>query len=305
MILKFYEYFGVVLEVVEERGRIHASDIREVVAIRTGVTPDERQMETRSDRGRSIFNSRVHWAMQYLFQAGALSRPEPATFEITDIGRKLREEFPLGFDQQVLKELEGYRNWINRVPDSGASDLEEPELEEGGTPQERIEASIQELELALAQDLVVRLREMPPSFLEKTVLVLLHKMGYGDGEDSLRHLGRAGDEGVDGVINQDKLGLQKVYVQAKRYGEGNNIGRPAVQTFQGALQGQGASSGILITTSGFTVEAQEYVGRQMATSIVLIDGRELGRLLVQNQVGIAIRRTYDVSEVDENFFAID
>ena len=128
--------------------------------------------------------------------------------------------------------------------------------------------------------------------------------GFGDGEDSLRHLGRAGDEGVDGVINQDKLGLQKVYVQAKRYGEGNNIGRPAVQTFQGALQGQGASSGILITTSGFTLEAQEYVGRQMATSIVLIDGRELGRLLVQNQVGIAIRRTYDVSEVDENFFAI-
>jgi len=305
MILKYFEYFGVVLEVVSEQGRIHASEIREIVAMRTAVTSEERQLETRSDRGRSIFNSRVHWAVQYLFQAGALSRPAPATFEITDIGRGLREKYPNGFDQKVLKELEGYQNWVNRIPDSGINEIEESELDEGGTPQERIEASIQELELALAQDLVVRLREMPPSFLEKTVLVLLHKMGYGDGEDSLRHLGRAGDEGVDGVINQDKLGLQKIYVQAKRYGEGNNIGRPAVQTFQGALQGQGASSGVLITTSGFTADAQEYVGRQMATSIVLIDGRELGRLLVQNQVGIAIRRTYDVSEVDENFFALN
>jgi len=305
MILKYFEYFGVVLTVVNQEGRIHASEIREIVAIRTGVSQEERLMETRSDRGRSIFNSRVHWAVQYLFQAGALSRPAPATFEITDIGRELIEKYPQGFDQQVLKELEGYRNWINRISDSGESVIEESELEEGGTPQERIEASIEELELALAQELVVRLREMPPSFLEKTILRLLHKMGYGEGEDSLRHLGRSGDEGVDGVINQDKLGLQKVYVQAKRYGDGNNIGRPAVQTFQGALQGQGASSGILITTSGFTAEAQEYVGRQMTTSIVLIDGRELGRLMVQNQVGIAIRRTYDVSEVDENFFAVN
>jgi restriction system protein len=305
MILKYFEYFGVVLTVVKQEGRIHASEIREIVAIRTGVSQEERLMETRSDRGRSIFNSRVHWAVQYLFQAGALSRPAPATFEITDIGRELIEKYPQGFDQQVLKELEGYRNWINRISDSGESTIEESELEAGGTPQERIEASIEELELALAQELVVRLREMPPSFLEKTILRLLHKMGYGEGEDSLRHLGRSGDEGVDGVINQDKLGLQKVYVQAKRYGDGNNIGRPAVQTFQGALQGQGASSGILITTSGFTAEAQEYVGRQMTTSIVLIDGRELGRLMVQNQVGIAIRRTYDVSEVDENFFAVN
>lgn len=305
MILKYFEYFGVVLAVVDEEGRIHTSEIREIVATRTGVSPEERLMETRSDRGRSIFNSRVHWAVQYLFQAGALSRPAPATFEITDIGRDLIKKYPDGFDQQVLKELEGYQNWINRNPVSGEILIEEPEFEEGGTPQERIEASIEELESALAQELVVRLREMPPSFLEKTILKLLHKMGYGEGEDSLRHLGRSGDEGVDGVINQDKLGLQKVYVQAKRYGAGNNIGRPAVQTFQGALQGQGASSGILITTSGFTTEALEYVGRQMATSIVLIDGRELGRLLVQNQVGIAIRRTYDVSEVDENFFAIN
>lgn len=305
MILKYYEYFGVVLEVVSEKGRIHASEIREIVALRTGVTPEERLVETRSDRGRSIFNSRVHWAVQYLFQAGALSRPAPATFEITDIGRGLKEKYPNGFDQQILKELDGYRNWVNRVPNENENEIEESELENGGTPQERIEASIQELELALAQDLIVRLREMPPLFLEKTVLVLLHKMGYGDGEDSLRHLGRSGDEGVDGVINQDKLGLQKVYVQAKRYGDGNNIGRPAVQTFQGALQGQGASSGIFITTSGFTSDAKEYVGRQMATSIVLIDGRELGRLLVQHQVGISTRRTYDVSEVDENFFAVN
>jgi restriction system protein len=305
MILKYYEYFGVVLEVVSEKGRIHASEIREIVALRTGVTPEERLVETRSDRGRSIFNSRVHWAVQYLFQAGALSRPAPATFEITDIGRGLKKKYPNGFDQQILKELDGYRNWVNRVPNENENEIEESELENGGTPQERIEASIQELELALAQDLIVRLREMPPLFLEKTVLVLLHKMGYGDGEDSLRHLGRSGDEGVDGVINQDKLGLQKVYVQAKRYGDGNNIGRPAVQTFQGALQGQGASSGIFITTSGFTSDAKEYVGRQMATSIVLIDGRELGRLLVQHQVGISTRRTYDVSEVEENFFAVN
>jgi restriction system protein len=134
------------------------------------------------------------------------------------------------------------------------------------------------------------------------ILVLLGKMGYGDGDDSLEHLGGPGDEGLDGVINQDRLGLQRIYIQAKRYKDGNNIGRPEVQKFMGALQGQGASGGVFITTSKFSHDAEDYVSKNMTPRIILIDGPELGRLLVKHEVGVVSLRTYNVLEIDENLF---
>ena len=133
-------------------------------------------------------------------------------------------------------------------------------------------------------------------------MILLGKMGYGDGNDSLEHLGGSGDEGLDGVINQDRLGLQNIYVQAKRYKQGNNIGRPEVQKFMGALQGQGASGGVFITTSEFSRDAEEYVAKNMTPRIILIDGFELGRLLVKHEVGVVALRSYKVLEIDENLF---
>jgi restriction system protein len=142
-----------------------------------------------------------------------------------------------------------------------------------------------------------------PKFLELITLVLLSKMGYGDGSDSsFVHLGGPGDEGLDGVINQDSLGLQKIYLQAKRYQQGSNIGGPEIQAFMGALHGQGANGGVFITTSKFTKAAEDYVAKNMTTRIVLIDGFELGRLLVKYEVGVVALRSYKVLEIDENLF---
>jgi restriction system protein len=225
-----------------------------------------------------------------------------ATYAINDLGKKLLAENPAGFDVSVLEETEGWIQWGVRTRNRQEALNGSAILPNEETPNESIEASIDQIESNLAHELVTRLQEASPQFLEETILELLGRMGYGDGNDSLEHLGGPGDEGVDGVINQDKLGLQRIYIQAKRYKFGNNIGGPALQNFMGALKGKGASGGVFITTSAFTPAALEYVSRNMEPRIVLIDGVELGRLLIQHEVGVIALRTYKVLEIDENFF---
>ena len=141
---------------------------------------------------------------------------------------------------------------------------------------------------------------MSPEFLEKSVLHLLGAMGYGVDSDSLKHTGGPGDEGVDGVINQDALGIQRIYVQAKRYKSGNNISRETIQSFIGALQG--ASGGVFITTSAFTQGALDFASKHLTPKIVLIDGLQLGKLMVKYEIGVTVRRTYKLMEIDENYF---
>jgi restriction system protein len=299
MIKRFYEYYIPVLKYLEENGPTHQRVLKDALVEIEKLTPED--VALTSEKGTNIFNSRIHWAVQYLFQSGALDRPAKATYSINALGKSLLDKFPNGIDPAILQETEGYKHWdvrsksnqIQRVASLG---------ETGETPTENIESAIQQLEDSLAHELVSRLREASPKFLEEVILLLLGRMGYGDGENSLVHLGGPGDEGLDGVVNQDALGLQRIYIQAKRYKEGNNIGRPEVQKFMGALQGQGASGGVFITTSKFSQDAEDYVNKNMTTRIILIDGYELGRLLVKHEVGVVSLRSYKVLEIDENFF---
>ena len=143
---------------------------------------------------------------------------------------------------------------------------------------------------------------MRAKFLELVVLKLLRAMGYGDSETSIEHLGGPGDEGVDGVINQDSLGLQRIYVQAKRYKAENTIGRPDLQKFVGALSGLGANGGVFITTSSFSNEAKEYAIKNISQRIILIDGQELGKLMVRYGIGVQPKNSYQVVDIDEDFF---
>jgi restriction system protein len=300
MIRKFHDYFVPVLKYLNDNGPTYQKILKEELAKIENLT--DQDLTQTSERGTNIFSSRIHWALQYLYQSGALQRPAKATYAINELGKKLLNENPAGFDVSVLEETEGWIQWGVRTRNrqealNGAAVVPNEE-----TPNESIEASIDQIESNLAHELVTRLQEASPQFLEETLLELLGQMGYGDGNDSLEHLGGPGDEGVDGVINQDKLGLQRIYIQAKRYKFGNNVGGPALQNFMGALKGKGASGGVFITTSAFTPAALEYVSRNMEPRIVLIDGVELGRLLIQHEVGVIALRTYKVLEIDENFF---
>ena len=300
MIKKFHEYYVPVLKYLKESGPTHQSKIKEALGKIENLTQDE--INQTSEKGTNIFSSRIHWALQYLYQSGAVDRPSKATYAINEMGTNLLSKYPTEIKPEVLEDTEGYVSWGVRARSSQADKPKVSIASGGETPTENIESAIQKLEDSLAQELITRIMQATPKFLEQIILVLLGKMGYGDGNDSLEHLGGSGDEGLDGVINQDRLGLQKIYIQAKRYKQGNNIGRPEVQKFMGALAGQGASGGVFITTSEFSREAEQYVAKNMTPRIILIDGFELGRLLVKHEVGVVALRSYKVLEIDENLF---
>lgn len=257
--------------------------------------------------GKSRARSRAHWAIEYLAQAGAVDRPRRGILQINDTGRQLMAEHPAGFRVAALRHLPGMQDWMRRtqegqrarrdaahveVADEDASDV---------SPLEKLIEAISDLDRRTAADLVVRLREQEPVFLERAVLKLLHAMGYGGSEEDGEHLGRSHDGGLDGVIRQDALGIERVYVQAKRYAQTNTVGSGAIREFVGALTGVGASGGVFITTSSFSSDATKYVER-LSPRVILIDGIELGRLMVQYGVGVATTQTIRVTEVDENFF---
>jgi len=273
----------------------------EYVAIAEKLTPEE--IATVNARGTNIFRSRINWASTYLVQAKALARPERGYIEITDRGRQLLVDYPGGFDEKVLRDFPEWKDaWSGKYSDEYVERHKEKTITDS-SPTETIENTIDELEEIVANDLVQRVRGMSPKFLELVVLQLLQKMGYGDDSTGIQHLGGPGDEGVDGVINQDSLGLQRIYVQAKRYKEGNTIGRPDIQKFVGALTGLGANGGVFITTSDFSADARDYADKTLPTTrIVLIDGSTLGHLMVRHGIGVQVRRSYQLVDVDEDFF---
>ena len=261
------------------------------------------EIARKSPKGTGIFRSRVHWSQAFLAQAGAVSRPQRGYLEITERGLKLLEENPQGFKKNKFNEFPDYANaWGGRRSNEELSGrlIDSPESEI--TPQERIDSAFEEIETALAAEIVQRVRNLSPKFLEIVVLELLHAMGYGASEAGIQHVGGPGDEGIDGVIHQDTLGLQRIYVQAKRYKTENTIGRPDIQKFVGALAGQGANGGVFITTSNFSTDAIDYANKNLSARIVLIDGADFGRLMVRHGIGVQKQRTYSIVDIDEDYF---
>jgi restriction system protein len=308
---KFNDMFSDVLLVLNEGDTLHRSDILSRVIDRLGLTEAEKS-ETMSAGGNRA-RSRVSWSLEFLCQAGAAERPSRGYARITELGRHLLTEQPGGVTLKRLRQTDGLKDWKRRSQAKAEDRQREAALEVEGendgdgdesTPLEKIENSINQIESAIATQLLERIRAEEPVFLERTVLELLHAMGYGNSKDDLTHTGGSGDGGVDGLIRQDRLGLEQIYIQAKRYGEGT-IGRPQIQNFVGALSGKGANRGVFITTSRFTAEARDYVKNLLDKRIVLIDGEEFARLMIANGVGVVSTKSFKLVEIDENFFEID
>ena len=308
---KFSELFNDVLIVLSDGNQHHRRELQAEVLNRLVLTDAERA-ETMSGGGNRA-RSRVHWAFEFLCQSGATKRPKRGYAEITDFGRQLLQENPSGISLELLRQTDGLKDWRRRSIEARAARRNEDELEDleddvdgsgsaDRTPHEQIENSIIAIEAAVASQLLQRLREEDPEFLERTVLKLLHAMGYGSSEDDLQHLGGSGDGGVDGVIRQDKFGLDQIYIQAKRYGSAT-VGRPDIQSFVGALTGQHATRGVFITTSSFSREAKEFARTIQQYRVILVDGEDLVRLMIENKVGVTVSRTVEVVEIDENFFS--
>lgn len=297
----FEYYFIPVLASLKQNGKMHRRENMEDIAKVENLSPEELAQKT--PKGTNIFRSRVHWAQAFLAQAGAVSRPQRGYLEITDRGLKLLAENPQGFKAKKFREFPDYANaWggRNSIGEQGDDVIDTPDSEVA--PLERIESAVTEIEKALAAEIVQRVQNLSPKFLEVVVLELLHAMGYGASDTSIEHVGGPGDEGVDGVIHQDALGLQRIYVQAKRYKAENSIGRPDIQKFVGALAGQGANGGVFITTSSFSADAKDYASKNLNARVVLIDGAEFGLLMVRHGIGVQKRKTFSIVDIDEDYF---
>ena len=249
-----------------------------------------------------LFDNRVGWARTYLKQAGLLQSSKRGTFQITDRGKALLGKSPKQIDVGLLDRYEEFRAFRSRRRDKTEADvkLQEPEPVTDQTPEDALAFAYQKLRKNLEDELLDQIKSASAAFFERLVIDLLVAMGYGGSrQDAGRAVGRSGDGGIDGIIKEDKLGLDVIYVQAKRW-EGT-VGRPEIQKFAGALQGQRANKGVFITTSNFTRDAEEYAN-VINSKIILIDGERLASLMVDHNVGVAPVGVYELKKIDSDYF---
>ncbi len=290
------------LRFAADGGQRSVSDARDHLAVHFSLSDEEREQRLPSGRQRT-FDNRVAWAVSYLKQAGLLSSPARARFAITQSGRDVLTAPPERITIAFLSDLSPeFREFRTARREGQAKDSADNDVSgDTDTPEELLEKADKTLRRALEGELLQRVKHASPAFFEQIVLRLLVAMGYGGSlSDAAEHLGRSGDDGVDGVINEDKLGLDVVHVQAKRWAD-SPVRRPDVQSFAGSLEGQRSRKGVFITTSHFTSDARQYVGR-IEKRIVLIDGAELVRLMIEHGVGVEEVHSYHVLRLDETFF---
>ncbi|WP_254445252.1 MULTISPECIES: restriction endonuclease [unclassified Anabaena] len=249
---------------------------------------------------QTVFDNRVGWARTHLKKAVLLEYPKRGFFQITDRGKDVLIQNPSKINIKFLNQFSEHIEFLNSKKDNDKSEPEIPEISET-TPHESIEFGYQKIRKELELELLNRVKSCSPDFFERLVVDLLVKMGYGGSRrDAGRAIGKSGDGGIDGIIKEDKLGLDIVYIQAKKW-DNTVVGRPEIQKFVGALHGQRARKGVFITTSRFSQEAREYVSI-IDSKIVLVDGQELAQLMIDNQVGVSTVSIYEIKKIDSDYF---
>lgn len=301
MIPNFQALMLPLLKLASDREEHTHADAVVFIADTLGLSEAERN-ELLPSGGQTRIGNRVAWARAHMKAAGLLASPARGRFRITDEGLSVLAGSPAEITMKFLEQFPSYVAF--RTGKLGGDGTKPPEPSPGSessqTPEEAIETGYTALRLGLAADLLDRVKSASPAFFEQLVIDLLVAMGYGGSRaDAAKAVGQSGDEGVDGIINEDKLGLDVVYVQAKRWQ--GTVGRPAVQAFAGSLEGKKARKGVLITTSAFSADAQDYVGK-IEKRIVLVDGQRLADLMIDHGVGVTRTATYALSRLDEDYF---
>ena len=268
------------------------------------LTPSELSEMLPSGR-QTVFTNRVGWARTYLKKAGLLTSTRRGYFQISKRGSDTLQQNLTHIDNRFLMQFPEFIDFKERKNSSESPKVENSEIENVETPEEGIESAYLRVRQTLAKELLHTVITCSPDFFEQLVIDLLIKMGYGGTrKDAGEAIGGSGDGGIDGIIKEDRLGLDIVYIQAKRWDVGNTIGRPEIQKFAGALQGQRARKGIFITTSEFTKTAKEYVS-MIENKIVLIDGETLSELMIDFDIGVSTIASFDLKRIDTDYFAED
>lgn len=287
-------------------GEVRISAVVEDLADRLGLTEEERAQLLPSGK-QTTFANRVHWARSYLKQAGLVKNTRRAHYEITERGRQALSDTNLKINAAYLAQFEEFQEFQARSKNEDSilkpDNAERVDITE--TPDETLRKAHREINQTLAKDLLDQVRAANPAFFELLIVDLLVAMGYGGtSEDAGRALGRSGDDGVDGVIDQDPLGVDQIYLQAKRYADGNNIGSGAIRDFFGALSLKKASKGIFVTTSRFSPSATK-TAHDLGSRIVLIDGTHLTNLMIRYNIGCRDEEIIHLKKMDDSYFETD
>ena len=294
-----------VLKIAAE-GEVRIGDVVNRLADELGLSPEDRAQLVPSGR-QTTFSNRVHWAKTYLAKAGLVELTKRAHFRITDRGRALLAKRPDRIDNSILAQFPEFQEFRTRDISSVEGSLDKAaesivSKEESRTLDELMRAAQTQINAALGKELLSRILSSPPDFFERLVVALLLAMGYGGTDfQAGKVLGKGGDGGVDGVIDQDPLGLDRVYVQAKRYAADVTVGPGQIRDFFGSLDDFKASKGLFVTTSNFTKEAINTATR-LSKRIVLIDGTQLSALMIRHNVGCRTEERFEIKKVDEDYF---
>ncbi|HBR21479.1 MAG TPA: restriction endonuclease [Nitrospiraceae bacterium] len=286
------------LKLAGDKAEHSLREANDILAQSFQLTEDEKK-ELLPSGQQEVFFNRLGWARTYLKKSGLVDSTRRGYFKITDRGVAVLNKKPEKIDVQFLEQFQEFKDFRALRHKKEDEDIETEEIAKS-TPEEALETAYQRLRDDLAADLLQQIKTSSPSLFEKLVVELLVKMGYGGSRhDAGKAIGKSGDEGIDGIIKEDRLGLDIIYIQAKRWDA--TVGRPEVQKFAGALQGQRARKGIMITTSSFSQDAHDYVSR-IDSKIVLIDGKRLAQFMIDNNLGVSPLATYDIKRIDSDYF---
>ncbi|MDU3845262.1 MAG: restriction endonuclease [Clostridium perfringens] len=289
------------LELLKDENTYNNKECVEKLSEKLNLTEEEVRELLPSGRKR-VFYNRVNWAKTYLKRAGLVEAPRRGEVKITQLGLELLQENPVEIRSRDLLRYSSFNDFINTTNRSENNTENRENLINERTPFEEIAIAFEELKNSLADEILEKIKSCSFEFFEKSVIELLIKMGYGGSrEEAGRATKRTGDEGIDGIINEDRLGLDSIYIQAKRWRD-TVVGRPEIQKFSGALDTPGANKGVFITTSKFSKEAREYVKAINTKNIILIDGMQLAQYMIEFNVGVSTEIVYEIKKIDNDYF---
>lgn len=288
-------------------GHIHSvTELHDKITAQFKMTEAEISVRVPS-RQLTRIRCNLSWTCTHLKKAGLIASPSRANYQITDAGLQLLNTHPTKISTKTLEQFPAYKAWLVACGKKHTSDAHTPDADPESssiTPDEAIGKAYEELRTMLANDLLDKILEQSPYFFEKLVVKLLVAMGYGGSYNELSEMmvGQVGDEGIDGIIKEDKLGLDNIYVQAKRWDKSRTVGRPDIQQFVGALAGKGANKGIYITTAHFSEQARSFKP-QNNIKVALIDGKSLCQHMIDYNIGVATKEVYEIKRIDQDFFS--
>ena len=302
MAIPTYEECMLPLMKIAEDGEEHLFKEAIDILINQFNLTDKEKQELLPSGSAFVINNRIGWARTYLTKAGLLLKTRRGHFRISEEGKKFLQKNPECINTKMLKEYDSFNEFqATKETNNNESTQTSHNIEQSITPHELLESGYLSIKNELVDELLSTIKNISPSKFEKLVVDLLVKMGYGGSiKEAATVVGKSGDEGIDGIIKEDKLGLDVIYIQAKKWDEGT-VGRPEIQKFAGALLGKKAKKGIFITTSTFTNEAKKYV-TDIDAKIILLDGKQLTELMIENDLGVSTQDIYTIKRIDSDYF---